>query len=174
MVKDYSTLQTTSLIYVGFSDADWAACKDTRRSVSGICMFVGDSLVSWRSKKHDTVSCSTAEAKFRAMGLATKEMIWLARLLLEFRVPFHPPAYLYCDNTFAIYIANNSFFHERTEWIELDCYKTHEAIESGFPKTMYVKTDNQLADTLTKALHPAPFRDLIHKMGMNNIFIPPS
>jgi len=135
-------------------------------------MFIGDSLVSWRSKKQDTVSCSTAEAEFRAMGLATKEMIWLARLLLEFRVPFQ--AYLYCDNTSALHIANNSVFHERTKWIELDCYKTREAIECGFLKTMFVKTRNQLADTLTKALHPAPFRDLISKMGMTNIFISPS
>lgn len=137
-------------------------------------MFVGDSLVSWCSKKQDTVSCSTAEAEFRAMGLATKEMIWLARLLLEFRVHFTPPAYLYCDNTSAIYISNNSVFQERTKCIELDCYKTREAIENGFLKTMYVKTGNQLADTLTKSLHPAPFRDLIGKMGMNNIFISPS
>lgn len=158
----------------GFSDSDWAACKDTRRSVSGICMFIGDSLVSWRSKKQDTVSCSTAEAEFRAMALATKEMIWLARLLLEFRVPFQPPAYLYCDNTSALHIANNFVFHERTKWIELDCYKTREAIECGFLKTMFVKTGNQLADTLTKVLHLAPFRDLISKMGMTNIFISPS
>lgn len=156
----------------GFSDSDWAACKDTRRSVSGICMFIGES--SWRSKKQDTVSCSTAEAEFRAMALATKEMIWLARLLLEFRVPFQPPAYLYCDNTSALHIANNSVFHERTKWIELDCYKTREAIECGFLKTIFVKTGNQLADTLTKALHPVPFRDLISKMGMTNIFISPS
>ena len=83
--------------------------------------------------------------------------IWLARLLLEFRVSFQPPAYLYCDNTSALHTANNFVFHERTKWIELDCYKTREATECGFLKTMFVKTGNQLVDTLTKALHPAPF-----------------
>lgn len=63
---------------------------------------------------------------------------------------------------------------KRTKWIELNFYKTREAIESGSLKTMFVRTVNQLADALAKALHPAPFRDLISKMGMNNIFIPPS
>jgi hypothetical protein len=51
---------------------------------------------------------STAEAKFRAMSQGTKEMIWLSRLLNDFKVPFVPPAYLYCDNTAALHIVNNS------------------------------------------------------------------
>ncbi|XP_022569788.1 uncharacterized protein LOC111212509 [Brassica napus] len=157
-----------------FSDSDWGTCKDSRRSVTGYCIFVGDSLVSWRSKKQDTVSCSTAEAEFRAMWSVTKELIWLTRLIVILKAPFQMPTHLYCDNVSALYIANNSVYHERTKHVEMDCYKIREHIDSGFLKTMFVRTGNQLADTLTKALHPAPFRELISKMGLLNIFAPPS
>lgn len=106
------------------------------------------------------------------MYMATKELLWLSQVLTFLCVPFTPPAYLYCDNTAALHIASNVVFHERTNQVEFDCHNVREAITRGHIKTMYVHTDNQLADGLTKALYPTPIRELVSKIGLHNIFAP--
>ncbi|XP_058776718.1 secreted RxLR effector protein 161-like [Vicia villosa] len=72
--------QASDLQISGFSDADWGGCIDTRRSVSGYCFFIGHSLVSWKAKKQITASCSSAEAEYRALASATRELQWLCFL----------------------------------------------------------------------------------------------
>ncbi|KAL6341068.1 hypothetical protein AAG906_032183 [Vitis piasezkii] len=51
---------------IGFSDADFAGCRVERKSTSGTCHFLGHSLVSWHSKKQNSVALSTAEAEYIA------------------------------------------------------------------------------------------------------------
>lgn len=160
----------SDLTLKGFADADWAACVDSRRSTTGFTMFVGDSLISWRSKKQPTVSRSSAEAEYRALALASCEMMWLCILLRELHVASSSVPVLFSDSTAAIYIATNPVFHERTKHIELDCHTVREKIDKGLLKTLHVRTEDQVADILTKPLFPYQFEHLKSKMCIRNIF----
>ncbi|XP_021995624.1 uncharacterized mitochondrial protein AtMg00810-like [Helianthus annuus] len=62
---------------VAYSDADWGGCPDSRRSVSGYCVFLGDNLISWSAKRQPTVSRSSAEAEYRGVANAVAETTWI-------------------------------------------------------------------------------------------------
>jgi hypothetical protein len=114
------------LRFVAYNDADWAGCPDTRRSVTGWCMFLGDSLISWKSNKQAHVSKSSIESKYRAMSTACFEIVWLRGPLAKIGFSQFDSISLYADNTNVIQIATNPVYHECTKHIEVDCHSIRE------------------------------------------------
>lgn len=109
-----------------FTDADWGTYSDSRRSLSGFCLFLGSSLISWLSKKQSVVSRSAAEVEYRALAQAACEVSWIDTLLHDFGIVRSKPVPIFCDNKAAIYLTSNAAFHERTKHIEIDCHTVRE------------------------------------------------
>ncbi|XP_016163529.1 uncharacterized protein LOC107606076 [Arachis ipaensis] len=156
----------------GFSDADWATCADSRRSIIGHCFYLRRSLISWKSKKQSTIARSSSEAEYCALALATCQAQWLSYIMRDLGMPVIEPITLFCDNRSAIHIATNPIFHERTKHIEVDCHTARNQHLSGLTHLMPVSSSNQLADFLTKALAPGPFATNIFKLGLLDIHSP--
>ncbi|EOY32888.1 Cysteine-rich RLK (RECEPTOR-like protein kinase) 8 [Theobroma cacao] len=101
-------------------NADCAGSKSDRRSTTGCCVFIGGNPVSWKSRKQNVVSRSSAESKYRAMAQTVSEVVWMYQLLSEVGLKCSLPAKLWCDNQAAPHIASNPVFHEQTKHIEID------------------------------------------------------
>ena len=153
-------------------DSDWVACPNTRRSVTGYIVKFGDSLVSWKSKKQQTVSRSSAEAEYRSMASAVAEVTWLIGLFNELNVSIQMPITVWSDSKSAIQLAANPVFHERTKHIEIDCHFIRDKVKTGLIQTEYVHTHQQIADLLTKGLSQAQHLHLLGKLGVLNILHP--
>ena len=157
---------------VRYSDADWAGSPTDRHSTSRYYVFIGGNLISWKSKKRDVVARSSAEAKYRAMALATCEPIWLKHLLQELRIGNDEQMKLICDNQVALHISTNPIFHERTKHIEVDCHFIRENIASGCITTSFVNSNDQLGDIFTKSLRGLRIKYICDKLGAFDLYAP--
>nr|GEV12416.1 copia protein [Tanacetum cinerariifolium] len=105
---------------IGFSDADYAGCKDTFNSTSGGAQFLGEKLVSWSSKKQDCTVLSTAEAEYVSLSACCAQVLWMRTQLKNYGFHFNKIP-IYYDSKSAIALFCNPIQHSRTKHIAV-CY----------------------------------------------------
>ncbi|GJV63423.1 hypothetical protein Tco_1474251 [Tanacetum coccineum] len=152
----------------GFSDADYAGCKDTFKSTFGGAQFLGEKLVSWSSKKQDCTALSTAEAEYVSLSVCCAQVLWMRTQLTDYGFHFNKIP-IYCDSKSAIAISCNPVQHSRTKHIAVRYHFIKEHVEMGTIELYFVKTDYQLADLFTKALPVDRFNYLVRRLGMRSL-----
>ncbi|KAG9458830.1 hypothetical protein H6P81_003338 [Aristolochia fimbriata] len=156
---------STSSVLAGYSDADWAGDVDDRKSTSGGCFYLGTNLVSWYSKKQNSISLSTAEAEYIAAGSCCAQLVWMKQMLSDYGFN-NTEMTVYCDNTSAINISKNPVQHSRTKHIDIRHHFIRELVEDGQVLIEHVSTENQLADIFTKSLEAKRFEFLCGALGL--------
>ncbi|KAH9687883.1 Integrase catalytic domain-containing protein [Citrus sinensis] len=151
-----------------YSDADWGSDPDDRRSTSGYCIYLGDNLISWSSKKQTVVSKSSAESEYRAMALASAEITWICSLLKELGVRLNCTPMLLTDSTSAAAIATNPVLHSKTKHIEINIHFFRDKVEKKEIEITFVSSSDQTADVLTKPLTYSKFSFFRNKLKVSS------
>ena len=143
-----------------FVDADHAGNKVTRRSQSGILLFVNRAVILWYSKRQNTVETSTFGSEFVAMRIAVELIEALRYKLRMFGVPIEGPTNVFCDNEA---VTKNSIYPESTlakKHNAIAYHRTREAVAAGTIRVTKEDGKTNLADLLTKPL-PKVTRDTL-------------
>ena len=154
-----------SNMVLGYSDADYAGDVDTRRSTTGYVFILNGGAISWSSRRQATVAVSTTEAEYMAEAHATKEALWLRKLLgdLGFTVP---TVTILADNQSAIKLANNPVTSARSKHIDVLYHFVRERVARKEVEFEYVPTSEMVADILTKAVSEAKVAYCRDSMGV--------
>ena len=154
---------------IRYSDADYAGCKIDRKSNSGTCQFLRDRLVSWSSKKQNSVALSTVEAKYVSIGNCCAQTLWIKQQLSDYGLKCNNVP-IKCDNTSAINVTKNPIYHSRAKQIEVRHHFIRDHVNNGEICMEYVQTDNQLSDIFTKPLDKTKFEFIRNEIGVCNPF----
>ncbi|GJU50209.1 ribonuclease H-like domain-containing protein [Tanacetum coccineum] len=124
---------SSTIDLVAYSDADWAGCPTTRRSTLGYCVFLGNNLLSWSSKRQPTLSRSNAKAEYHGVANAVVETCWLLNLLRELHTLLSFATLVYCDNVNAVYLSCNlvRVLHVPS------CYQFVDIFTKGLPSALF-------------------------------------
>ncbi|XP_074291616.1 secreted RxLR effector protein 161-like [Silene latifolia] len=150
---------------LGYSDADYAGSVVDRKSTSGMATFLGPCLISWASKKQNTVALSTAESEYVSAALCCAQVLWVRQQLRDYGIIFDSTP-IFCDNTSAINISKNPIQHSRTKHIDIRHHFLRDHVEKGQIRLKFCRTEDQIADIFTKPLEREQFVKLRLEIGL--------
>lgn len=152
---------------LGFTDASFACCPDTRKSVGAYCFTLGTSgFVSWSSRKQSTIAQSTTDSEYISAAESSREAVWLRQLLMSIDFPPTGPTPIMCDNEAANILSGDPAFHSRSKHIDIRYHYIREKCEDESIIMRYIRSEDNVADILTKALPTPQFIHLRKFLGL--------
>lgn len=150
---------------IGYSDADFANSRD-RKSTTGFCFIMNEGAISWKTKKQGLVTTSTCESEYVALGVATREALWIRKLETELIGAPTRPMVIYEDNESTIRVAHNEGSTGRTKHIDLQLHFVRDRIRSRDIEVRHMPTAMMTADILTKQLSKAVYERHARGLGL--------
>jgi hypothetical protein len=150
---------------MGFFDSDFVGSLVDRKSTSGACHFLGRSLVSWSSKKQNSVALSTAEAEYIAADSCCTQILYLKQSLVHYNIKLGSVPLL-CDNESAVKIAKNPVLHSRTKHIDIHHHFLCEKEANEDIALQNVRSEEQLVDIFTKPWNERIFMRLRNELNV--------
>jgi hypothetical protein len=165
----YKKSDSGNLNLIGWSDSDYAGDLDDRKSTSGYVFQLGNGVVSWSSKKQPIVTLSTTEAEFVAAASCACQGIWLRSMLSHLRVEQAGSTLIHCDNSSSIKLSKNPILHGRCKHIDVRFHFLRDLTKDGIIELVHCKSQDQIADIMTKPLKLEAYCKLRHKLGMDEL-----
>ena len=162
------TYQSGTEPLFGYSDSDFARDRDDRKSTTGYIFSLSNAAISWYSGKQKTVSVSTANAEYLALGAAVREGLFLQQLYGEMGITFKPVE-IFEDNQAAIAIAKNPVQYSKQKHIDIQHHFIREEVNNRHVKVTYCPTNQMVADILTKPLSRNQFETFRGGLGLHRM-----
>jgi hypothetical protein len=153
---------------VAYADANHGTGVDDKRSISGMVVQVLGGPVSWASRVQPVTSTSTTESEFRALSEASREVLWLAKVVNLFQIP-HRPFLIRGDSQGAINAIKNYSYTKHTKHIEIHHDFMRDRYSLGELDYHHIRGADNPADIFTKALGRVKFEQFRSLLGMDYI-----
>jgi hypothetical protein len=137
---------------VGYVDADYAGCQDTRCSTSGQVFVMAGTPVCWASKRQATVALSTVEAEYISLTRAVQQAKWMHAWMTEVGMEQELPGILHCDNCGTVDLTKTMKSHSKVKHIDIRHHYIWELIQKGELKVDFIRGNENPADLFTKPL----------------------
>jgi hypothetical protein len=149
-----------------FTDSDWMGSTVDRKRTSRYCFSLGLAMISWSSRKQGSIAQSTAKAEYIVASVASREAVWLRKLLSDFLSSELAPIVIHCDNQSCIKLTKNPVFHDKSKHIEMRYHYVRDMVQKNVLNIQYVPTVEQTTDIFTKPLSLTKFVYFRDKLGV--------
>jgi hypothetical protein len=149
----------------GYCDSDYAGDLDGRKSTTGWIFTKNGGPISWQSKLQSVVAQSTCEAEYYGAGSATKEALWLRKMLVDFGIPLSTMK-ISTDNQASLSLLKNGAVSPATKHIAVVYHAVRNSVTDGHVEFKHISTNDMVADFLTKSLPRPKFEYCLSQFGM--------